>query len=420
MNKRTLSLLTFMAAAAGMAAPAFAEECASDSDCPSNMYCGCTDTVMPDAPDSERPPEPTCELTCQEYHVPEDECATDADCPESGVGFRYACQEIGGGDTDCAEAPPCPEGESCPEPAPCVERDFPTWNACIAMPIPCETDADCGEGTECVRNEWESCSGGGGMEPLPTPDERPRDGGGSSGSDPGADGSGEAVPGLECETVVEQYCAPKWVNGCEVDADCGDGFTCREYEACACAGGRPTEPDGGAPDGAGSDAPDSGGDGFDDGECSCEGTGEFYCEPATIECEADADCPSAWTCVSSGVSTTPCEIDPDSGEETCDEGTETVGPSYCMPPGYEGWGGPALESGAGPRTSDDTAGEEGAPTVDSDNGAGGGDGIDSPTSPEEGRAKASGSGCTAAPTTAPGGLALFGLAGLLLGLRRRK
>jgi hypothetical protein len=176
------------------------------------------------------------------------ECETDADC---AVGFRCEAVEVGA----CPE-PFCPEGEECPEPDPCEAPE--PFSACV--PGPCDSDADCGAGLLCLEvtsydcpaspppcdPEDESCeppdSGSGEcteetegycLPPYLAPCEADADCGpgfecveseicSCSGSEPG---SGEE-PECSCEPG-DSYCEIVVVE-CESAADCLEDWTCEE------------------------------------------------------------------------------------------------------------------------------------------------------------------------------------------------
>lgn len=305
-----------------------------------------------------------------------EDCATDEDCP---VGF--ACESW---ESDCADAPPCLPGEECPEPEPCVGEEY---SECIPAPEACDSNADCTDGLECVTFTYENCWGSGTAEdtPVPAPDE-PGSGSGETpdGDDEEGDREGPADD-FECETVTEAYCAPPYVSPCEIDSDCGEGFGCVEIEECSCGGSTgssgssggssdpspvPPEEDGGGEDSGGEPDGDSEDDTPDvDPECECTGSGDYYCEPLAIDCEADSDCPDEWTCEDWGVSTSvPCYED-EEGNVICEDEGPTESYSQCEPPGWGAWGGAAggsydedlasgpsrataEESGSGENTSD--------------------------------------------------------------------
>lgn len=369
----------------------------------------------------------------------EDECATDADCP---VGF--ACEEIAWG--ACPGAPPCEEGEDCPPPPPCEEG---SELVCVPAPIACASDSDCPSDLECVTFTYEECWGSSepgeptDPVPMPIPDDRDADAGSDAGSDDSPDG-GESDDGFEgddfedefeCETVTEAYCAPAYVGGCETDSDCGEGFDCVALEVCSCSGsggsdapGVPGSAGGGAD--AGSEDPDFGGDdagsdfdeddaGFGDDEreddeeweeeCSCEPTGEFFCEPREVECSTDADCPDDWTCEAYGDSTETCYATPE-GEVICEEDTESS--NVCIPPGWDAWAGAAGGDDDFSVPTAEGRGQDGANSDDGEALEEGGDPVPVPS------VRGDSSGCTASRGAGSGFGALLVL-GALLGRRRR-
>lgn len=325
-------------------------------------------------------------------------CETDADCADG-----FACESYATLDCDEGELPPCPDGEDCPEPEPCEEVEF---RECVYQPVACGSDSDCASGDICLSFTYEAC-----------PDDAPSEGDGREPDFDGEDRDPQPMPmpddGADCETVTEAFCAPAWAGGCAVDADCGAGFSCVEIEECSCAssGGGDVPPTPGVPtpdpDGqdAGSDD-DFGDDDFGDDEdpsweedCACTGIGEFYCEPQEIACAADADCPESWSCESFGSEVT-CTFDAETGEEFCEEATES---SYCFPPNWAAWAGVGS-------SSDDL----GAPRTTSEEAAAGG-AADNALDEAATRAENE-EGCTAAGGASTGALWLLGL----LGVARRR
>ena len=216
----------------------------------------------------------------------------------------------------------------------------------------------------------------------------------------------------ECETFTESYCVPDWVGPCEADADCGEGFKCVAAEQCECSAGGavPTEPasdplpDGGTPEPVPVPEP----------VCECQPTGEKYCEPEEIPCEAAADCPDGWTCEVSSAESAPC-IDPGDGSEpVC---PDPVPPTHaCAPPYWDAIGGAvrSADSEAGASYLTPTAEAEQGGEADADG--------DSPEEPVTGSGSGDGGGCQitgSAPASASAwwALALVGLA--LRRVRRR-
>ncbi len=343
-----------------------------------------------------------------------DECATDEDCP---AGF--ACEAWV---EDCADAPPCTPGEECPEPEPCVDEEY---AECVPAPTACESNADCSDDWECVTFTYEDCWGSDAPEPMPAPDEP-----GSGGSDDDPDGEGHGDDGdwedepdhgdWECESVTEAYCAPPYVAPCEIDSDCGEGFGCVEIEECACGGSsdssggegahpRPPREDSGGEDSGDSDGEPDGDDDIpgEEPDCECTGSGEFYCEPLEIDCEADSDCPDEWTCESWGVSTSvPCYEDEDGNVICADEGTVEEY-SQCEPPGWSAWGG-----AGGGGSSESLAGGATRPTAE-ENGS-----DDASSDIPFAAAPVDEEGCSSSSTN-PRGAGLLALLAIF-GLRRRR
>lgn len=302
------------------------------------------------------------------------ECTSDADCPES-----YTCIS-----EDFDACPPCESGMQC---EPCGSTSYSYCSP--PPPEECESDADCEGDNVCVSYTYESCMGGDVV----------------CAADPDGNTNCDDEPEVEvnCESHSEAYCVPPYYAPCQVDADCGGGFACKDIEICSCSSDPSPEPDPGT--GSGSDgAPD-------EGSCECGPTGDKYCELIPVECETDADCGSGQTCQDLyGGETEPAPLpvdDPGTMDgDTGDTGSGEIMPypeeSYCIPDGY--WGTPVY-------SGDDSAGEQ-AP-VGNASGAervGWGEGDSSGS-------KATDSGCSATNSNATlGWLGLFGL----IALRRRR
>lgn len=356
------------------------------------------------------------------------ECSDDSDCDDG-----FVCEVVGAVECTDELPPPCPPGEDCPDPC---EREEVT--ACVPDLVECATDADCAEGLTCVSFTYDDCDDIAIGTDEPGDREEPGDG-----SDPQQDGPGDTPDVPEeggCEEVTEAFCAPAWVGACEVDADCGDGFACVEAEVCECsgsgssgggsAGGGDVPPEPGVPtpdpdEGGGSDAgfgdDDDEDGGFEDDEdggfdedvdCSCFGTGEFYCEPQEVACANDADCPSEWTCETFSASVA-CTFDAETGEEICEEGESE---SFCAPPSWDVWGGAvgggSYDGALDPGSSDD--GRDGEVNEEGQGGDSTAGGLDD----EDGSRAPTDEGCAAAGGAPSAGWLLPVLG--LLGLRRRR
>ncbi len=351
------------------------------------------------------------------YTAPAAACETDDDC-----GAGYVCTTYDWGTTDCDYSmPDCEDGdEACLEDAEMSMEDCETQTVTesYCQRAPCETDADCGEAMVCIEHVEEWCTGSG-MEVC--------------------DENGEECEVIEeeeeCGTDVYRECGYPYEGGCEQDADCGEGFACVPREICSCSSGGDMDTDemydgedmesGG--DGEVPEMPEgdfgeaSPGDEANPPECTCEPTGDNYCELQPIDCEIDADCPAGLLC-SPSYSISECEETPD-GEEICTE-TETV--SQCEP---EGWYGEDWDDGddvSGDADGEKDEEDEEADQDDNDDqgetegdgdigsGSGWGWGWGSPWGPRGCSVVAPGAGNTS-------GVALIGLLGLLaVALRRRR
>jgi hypothetical protein len=181
------------------------------------------------------------------------ECESDSDC-----GENERCQRM-----DIAIGAPCSidsdGNEDCPEPA------EPEPGECVPGPIPCESDAECPGISSCAE------------DPLGLMDVQ----------DCAPAEDGEEV---DCEPVTTQseptsFCqfVPE---SCTETSDCAEGLTCTPTDA-GCVDSEP------AVDCAeGQDCPEP--------ETEQEGCGAIddaaYCVPEIIECEADSECPTDWSC----------------------------------------------------------------------------------------------------------------------------
>ncbi len=401
-------------------------ECETDADCMEGEAC-----LMTCAECADADCEDLCFGECVDMGPVEPSCLTDDDC-----GAGMTCEIVGG--VACAE-PVCPEGEAC-DPVPCEEE---TIYACVPAPEPeCQTDADCGAGFVCASMggvsvggeapsesdaacaQGDDCSG----DPMPYPEEdelfacvpaqceSDADCGdglvcfefGWSACPAIACAEGEDCPDVECTEETESYCAPAYIGGCEVDADCGEGFSCEAEELCTCSGGAVP-------------MPEEGGDPVDpeypiDDDCSCAASGDLYCAPIEQMCGSDADCVDGWTCDFGGTSEPgrPTEPDTDTSEIPPTPAPVPMAQGTCMPPYSDYWapsrgGGyedaAANAAGQEPESGVSIEAPQAEPTDETD----------------ATRPPADDGGCQVAPTRAPLGVLLGGLFGLVaLGRRRRR
>jgi uncharacterized protein (TIGR03382 family) len=239
-------------------------------------------------------------------------CESDADCGENQICAL----------TDCAR--PCDTDE---DPA-CEPTDCGGGGTCIDIgeppPPACAVDADCAEGERCIVETFESCVGTGCV---------------CAEDDPACDCDVPAEE--ECKTETYAFCAPPWALACDVDSDCGPGFTCELLESCACSGGGGSD---------GPEAPDAD-PAPPEQECVCEPATEGSCVLERVECASDADCLEGFACVDEGSAGT-CSVSED-GTVDCDEPAESA--RICMPPAFVG--GPEGEAGL-IRAEDDGSDDE--------------------------------------------------------------
>lgn len=344
------------------------------------------------------------------------ECDADADCPK---GFTCESDEA----VACPDAPPCAEGEKCEEPADCVVE---TYSQCVS--VDCSDDSDCASDMRCETIETTSCA----TEPSAGAAPNEPDGSASDSEDTGTEKP--AVPvdpestDNSCTTETRNYCVPKYLLECEVDADCGAGFSCAPTESCACSGSSGSAPS----DGGGSDSADPAPDGIpagaagaassggedpiepddtasEESSCVCE-PGPPACKLDITECSADADCAAGFTCEDNPEGTCWASSDGESGCTTPDPA------KICMPPYIDLYGGygrdEQADSGSGP-LGGVGSGEE-SPTAPKGEDDANADGDASDKSSDSG-------GCSIRPTSSETSFGWLGMALLAgLGMRRRR
>lgn len=291
-------------------AAANAGECVSDADCASTEFCALSDCASCD------PDDPTCVPSdCSDVGVCvaiDPTCASDADC---GVG--QACAH-----NDCAEA--CD-----PADAECVTDC--TGGICVDVgepPPSCEADSDCEGNDVCILVEVDC--GGGSSDPCdPTTGECP-----------------EPPPETDCGSGTAGYCGPAYLGECEVDADCGAGFTCESESAstCTCA------------------APDDGSEPV----CDCDeptSEGPGVCVLELVPCSVDEDCSNDFVCFPAPSNGAP--------EPDCDPATDCSGAAefvsgYCAPADYAGTPGGEIATGGEEARNDDALDDDEVDTFDGD------------------------------------------------------
>jgi MYXO-CTERM domain-containing protein len=226
-------------------------------------------------------------------------CASDKDCPQG-----YACHS----ENVAVPQPTCKPGTDCMLP----DASETTTVVSFCQPKGCSTDADCGTGMVCNSQTSTACSGGSAVAPP---------GCAANQACPDA-GPPPKAPDEMCTTTTVKACAFKWQLPCNMDSDCGAGFTCKPTVSGSCSGtgsapGGMTS--GGSTGSAGTARPGFAPPG-DAGMATppppppppptCTTTSSFpgYCQPLATTCTMDSDCPANWKCsqaYDTPVSTTP-------------------------------------------------------------------------------------------------------------------
>ncbi|HYQ40913.1 MAG TPA: hypothetical protein VER11_03070 [Polyangiaceae bacterium] len=307
-------------------------------------------------------------------------CSSDSDCAKG-----WTCHDSG--TRDCPVST-CAPGEKCETP----QADCTSYKSC--QPAPCVADSDCAEGMVCFTYTSSACS--------------------QAACAPGQ----ECPTEPECQSKTSSVCAPRYALPCTTASDCGSGFRCESTEQCACSGsGSAPAPSG---NGGSASAGSASAPAPEPPSCTCEPSKEKSCHTDPVNCTADSDCLSGWTCATF-TSSAPCASsapEPNPGAGAQGGATPTPAPDcpapteikQCVPPYYELVGDSrGISHDLGSTTS--TSGQEASgaaipPTADTAND---GDSTSSAgCSVTQGVAKTSSS------------LALFGLLGLLSALRRRR
>ena len=352
----------------------------------------------------------------------ESECEEDSDCPAGMI-----CDEIGMSNTstDMAECI-CEngrEGCECGEGSSGSGSSSEVILGCVQKP--CESDADCGGDLVCITETWEMCAPTVAATPPCDPDDAECD----------EDVEEFAPEEPECETQSESYCAPKYMAPCEMDADCGEGFSCVEEEMCACestdvedtaiepAFGEEEGGDGeDASDGMPIDEDEGEEDEEEDSDCSCEFTGNMICEPDDLPCSTDAECTiEGWVCFQAP-SKGACFFDEETGEEVCEEVSSE---GQCLPADWHSGSSMGISgevernaaAAADPNPEDASDANTSAPASGGTGEAGSEDETQSDADPANESAEDEG-GCQGAPSS-QGGLMLLMLMAATALLRRR-
>jgi hypothetical protein len=338
-------------------------------------------------------------------------CASDKDCPQG-----YTCHA----DTVVAPTPGCKPGAECGHEdagAPVVV------SSCV--PKSCSADTDCGAGMVCHEEKSVACSGGTAVAPPACPSDHP------CSLDAGA--APPKPPEEMCTTTIVKMCAFNWQLPCNMDSDCGTGFTCKPTVSGSCSGSAGTgtaTPGTSGGSGSGGSSGSSGGAArpapfappSDAGAASppmCTTMTSYpgYCAPTVTTCTADGDCPTNWKCTEGY--NTPVASDPPPGSSA------PVAP-------------PRMDAGAPPPKmctstlaggpARDSKGEVGAPGMGTSGGSNAG-GSQPPLAPpgavaDAGAAlattKSSGCALGAGAGSSSLGLVMVGMLGVALLRRRRR
>jgi MYXO-CTERM domain-containing protein len=226
MTKVTGARLVFVAAcvSVALAAPAAsAQTCSADTDCPQGFACVASATTTPvckgtGCPADAGAAEPAVTLSCQQKA-----CTTDADCGTGMVCYELkstGCYGSGGSSSGCAPNTACDAGTVVTSVETCTTT---TRDVCLfKWQLPCNADADCGDGFVCAPNVSGGCAtSGGAVSGAPNGTAGATGGGGSSPA-PAADGGAPACP---TTTSYPGWCTPKAAT-CTSDSQCPGGWTC--------------------------------------------------------------------------------------------------------------------------------------------------------------------------------------------------
>jgi MYXO-CTERM domain-containing protein len=227
-------------------------------------------------------------------------CVEDRDCPQ---GFACHAETVVPPTVDCKPGAECVQPDAS---APMVVKS--------CEPKSCSADADCGTGMVCYEQKSTTCSGGAGVAPPACPSDRPCEDAGAPPPKP---------PEEMCTTTTTKMCAFKWQLPCNMDSDCGAGFSCKPMVIGSCSGSSGT-----ATPGTGGGTSGSAGSGgtsrpapiapppTDAGAamppmCTTMTSYPGYCQPTVTKCTVDADCPANWKCTEAY--DTPVASDPPPG-----------------------------------------------------------------------------------------------------------
>ncbi|MBN2193074.1 MAG: hypothetical protein JW751_09685 [Polyangiaceae bacterium] len=209
-----------------------------------------------------------------------DPCLADADC---GVG--YACElppvgSRGAGVGGSWGAEPQPAGGAAEDPGPAAGAEggaaatVEVVGECQRAPLPCTSDADCGEHQVCQFDYAEAaCASGSDCSDVPVESSSI----GECWGEPMACGGDGDCP--EASTCVDRLCTFELIE-CTEDAGCPGDYECifEVAEQCAASSCMPGETCDSEP------------------VCTTMTTEDGMCFPKPIPCASDGDCSGGWLC----------------------------------------------------------------------------------------------------------------------------
>jgi hypothetical protein len=220
-----------IAAMAFVLAPADARAqsaCNATTDCPKGYLCTAMPAACPAiacAPNTACT-QPVCTDVMTKQCVVGATCTSDADC---SAELKCAPDPA----TPCAGvAVACKAGETCLQPPQPVCPPAPATSSCQPRAsLPCQLDADCGEGFACTQGTDCSCSGSGGTAPTGTTGTA---GGASSEPMPPVAVDAGSAPSCTCFPSGTSYC--RVIDKiCVAASDCPSGWTCEQTMGVGCA-----------------------------------------------------------------------------------------------------------------------------------------------------------------------------------------
>jgi MYXO-CTERM domain-containing protein len=209
----------------GISSAAFAQAPCGDDACEPGFECEvaeapCTGTCY-EAEDGDVVCEEECSSQLYYYCAPKP-CQADADCGGVMVCNTFESTECSGSvAVDCDD-----DGNDCEETkeeSTCTTSEY--KQCAYRHELPCESDAQCGEGFTCVEAESCWCTGSSG-EANEDSDDRPNSDDTAEANDETDDADPQpSTEACGCEPSGEKYCQVTPIE-CQVDSDCPSGWSC--------------------------------------------------------------------------------------------------------------------------------------------------------------------------------------------------